>query len=105
MYGDRFKEPQDESTQVRDIASPLPPAAHQTTSRRMGAVAGAEEMLSVWVYWAGNCWVSGTPFDSTGRPASCQAFQPPMRARALVQPACLSSCATRALVASCGQAQ
>jgi hypothetical protein len=42
---------------------------------------------------------------STGSPAVCQAFQPPMRARALTQSACLSSCATRALVASCGQAQ
>ena len=43
--------------------------------------------------------------DSTGNPAACQASQPPIRARALGQPACLSSCATRALVASCGQAQ
>jgi hypothetical protein len=44
-------------------------------------------------------------FDAIGNPAACQASQPPIRARALVQPACLSSCATRALVASCGQAQ
>ena len=42
---------------------------------------------------------------STGRPVSCQTTQPPVRARAFFHPACLSSCATRALVASFVQAQ
>ena len=50
---------------------------------------------------AGGCCI----FGSIGNPAACQASHPPIRARALGQPACLSSCATRALVASCGQAQ
>src|SRR6185503_13770534 len=44
-------------------------------------------------------------FGSTGKFASCQASHPPIRARALDHPACRSSCATRALVASFGQAQ
>jgi hypothetical protein len=42
---------------------------------------------------------------STGRPASCQATQPPTSARALGQPAARSSRATRALVASSFHAQ
>ena len=42
---------------------------------------------------------------STGRFEFCHASQPPTSARAFDQPACLSSCATRALVASFGQAQ
>jgi hypothetical protein len=42
---------------------------------------------------------------STGNPASCQAAHPPVSARAFFHPACLSSCATRALVASFVQAQ
>jgi PIN domain len=42
---------------------------------------------------------------STGNPASCQAVHPPVSARAFFHPACLSSCATRALVASFVQAQ
>lgn len=46
-----------------------------------------------------------TAIGSTGSPASCHAAQPPVRARAFFHPACLSSCATRALVASFSQAQ
>lgn len=42
---------------------------------------------------------------SIGNFDSCHPSQPPMSARALVHPACRSSCATRALVASFGQAQ
>jgi hypothetical protein len=42
---------------------------------------------------------------SVGSPALIHAFQPPTRARALCHPARLNSCATRALVASFGQAQ
>ena len=42
---------------------------------------------------------------STGRPACCQASQPPVKALAFFQPAALSSRATRALVASCFQVQ
>lgn len=42
---------------------------------------------------------------STGSPVSRHAVQPPVRARAFFHPACLSSCATRALVASFVQAQ
>ena len=42
---------------------------------------------------------------STGSPAFFHAAQPPARARAFSHPACRSSCATRALVASFGQAQ
>lgn len=44
-------------------------------------------------------------FSSTGHPASCHAAHPPTSARAFVHPACLSSRATRALVASFTQAQ
>jgi hypothetical protein len=44
-------------------------------------------------------------FGSTGKPAACQASQPPISARALVHPAFFNSRATRALVASSGQAQ
>ena len=44
-------------------------------------------------------------FDETGRPAACHAAQPPRSARAPFHPARRSSCATRALVASFGQAQ
>src|SRR5262249_23645700 len=40
-----------------------------------------------------------------GNPAAIQAFQPPRSARALLHPPRLNSCATRALVASFGQAQ
>ena len=40
-----------------------------------------------------------------GRPAACQAAQPPSSARAFGQPACRNSRATRALVASSLQAQ
>jgi hypothetical protein len=48
----------------------------------------------------------GSPaLASTGRPSSRHAVQPPVRARAFFHPACLSSCATRALVASFVQAQ
>lgn len=49
--------------------------------------------------------ISSCVFGSTGSPAACQAVQPPASARALGQPACRSSRATRALVASLGQAQ
>ncbi len=42
---------------------------------------------------------------STGRPASTHRFQPPSSARALRQPARLSSSAPRALVASFTHAQ
>jgi len=42
---------------------------------------------------------------STGRPAACQAAQPPTRARAFGHPAARSSSATRALVASSFHAQ
>jgi hypothetical protein len=48
---------------------------------------------------------SAPSLDVTGRPASCHAAQPPVRARAFFHPACLSSCATRALVASLSQVQ
>ncbi len=44
-------------------------------------------------------------FNSTGKPAACQASQPPTSARALLHPAFCNSRATRALVASSGQAQ
>jgi hypothetical protein len=44
-------------------------------------------------------------FSSMGIAAACHAFHPPMSARARFQPARLSSRATRALVASSGQAQ
>ncbi len=46
-----------------------------------------------------------TDFGSTGKLAACQASQPPVSALAFDQPALRSSCATRALVASFGQAQ
>jgi len=44
-------------------------------------------------------------FFYCGQSFSKHAVQPPVSAPALVNPACLSSCATRALVASFGQAQ
>jgi Fe-S-cluster-containing dehydrogenase component len=65
--------------------SPLSPGHHLSS-----------ELVSKWL---------GSGFGSTGNPSACHACQPPMSARALGQPACLSSCATRALVASWGQAQ
>src|SRR4051794_16301199 len=49
--------------------------------------------------WAAYC------FGRTGSPASCQAAQPPVSARALGHPARRSSRATRALVASSCQVQ
>ena len=48
---------------------------------------------------------AGRYFGSVGRPASSHACQPPTRGRASGHPAALSSRATRALVASSGQAQ
>jgi hypothetical protein len=44
-------------------------------------------------------------FSCIGSPADCQASHPPISARARIHPARLSSRATRALVASSGQAQ
>jgi len=44
-------------------------------------------------------------FAATGSPAATQAVKPPSSARARGQPACRSSRATRALVASFGQVQ
>jgi hypothetical protein len=44
-------------------------------------------------------------FFSTGRPAFTQAFHPPWSADTSVKPNSVSSCATRALVASLGQEQ
>jgi hypothetical protein len=44
-------------------------------------------------------------FFSVGYLAFTQAFQPPLRAKTFKNPISISSCATRALVASSGQAQ
>jgi len=44
-------------------------------------------------------------FGSTGKLAACHESQPPVSALAFDQPPLRSSCATRALVASFGQAQ
>ena len=52
-----------------------------------------------------NCDYHAVSRRVTGRPASFHAFQPPLSARARFHPADLSSRATRALVASFGQAQ
>jgi len=46
-----------------------------------------------------------TTFGSAGKLRACHASHPPVSALAFDQPALRSSCATRALVASFGQAQ